>query len=314
MVTAEVAWNDPLETEFEELGSAMQPLTLAAGTRVFEQGETGNRLLLIVSGQAQTSHRLPNGTEEMLSRSGPGDVVGEIALLTGSRRSATVIALTPLRGWTLDRHGFDALRGDPREVAIKVVQWLVVLTAARLRAICTEIAEPIAHRGGSSEFSSVAQQVQMPGIDYLASLLCFARFRATEDVEAIVRNVPTYAADRGEIVVHEGEQTPSLLLVVRGAVEVMVPQGATKRRVRLAGPGRFVGHNGILDDELSPVVARCRERSVLLAFPRASARALLSDSGRPSRAFSAALLEDTARAISQASRPVLSTTARNWSR
>ena len=150
----------------------------------------------------------------------------------------------------------------------------------------------------------------LPTLDYLASLLCFDGFPQVEDVAAVVRDVPVQAAERGEVLVAEGSRPSALLLVVRGAVEVMVSQGGSTHRVRLAGPGRFVGHNGILDDEPSPVVARCRERSILLTFPRATVRALLSDSARAARAFSAAVLEDTARAVRQASRPVLSTTAR----
>jgi CRP-like cAMP-binding protein len=130
-------------------------------------------------------------------------------------------------------------------------------------------------------------------------------------VDAAVRHVPVHAAERGDIVMEDGLRPPSLLLVARGAVEVTVDQTGTTRRIRLAGPGRFVGHNGILDEEPSPVTARARERSVLLAFPRERIETFLGDSGRPARAFSAALLEDTARAVREASRPMASTTARH---
>ena len=90
----------------------------------------------------------------------------------------------------------------------------------------------------------------------------------------------------------------------------MVRSGAAVRRVRIAGPGRFVGHSGVLDSGRSPVVARCRERSVVLAFPPDVVIDMLDDSRRSSRAFSTALLEDSARAVRAASRPVLATTPR----
>ena len=312
MVTSvELTMGDSLETGLQQVRTVLQPLRLPAGTRVFGQGEAGDRLLLITAGQARSSLRLPNGSEQTLSVSGPGDLVGEIALLTGARRAATVTAVTPLLGWTLDRHAFDMLRWDPREAAIAVVQRLVALTTARLRAHCTQIGGPAADRGDASfRPGSIRHDAPMPTIDYLASLLCFAGFPQVEDVEAAVRHVPVHAAQRGDVLIEKGAQPPSLLLVARGAVEVMVTRGAATHRVRLAGPGRFVGHNGILDDEPSPVVARCRERSVLLAFPRTTVKAILTDSARSSRAFSAAVLEDTARAVRQASRPVITTTAR----
>ena len=314
MVTsAELAGESLLKAELGQLRTALQPLRLPPRTRVFEQGETGDRMLLIADGEVRSWIRLPDGTEQTLSHSGAGDVVGEIALLTGARRAATVTAVTPLRGWTLDRHGFDVLRWDPRGAAIAVVQRLVALTTARLRACCTEVGRPIGDRSDSAVMApgSIRHLVPMPPVEYLASLLCFAGFPQPEDVDAAVRHVPVHAVERGDIVIEEGVRLPSLLLVARGAVEVTVRQRGATRRVRLAGPGRFVGHNGILDEEPSPVTARARERSVLLAFPRERIGTFLTDSGRLARAFSAALLEDTARAVREASRPVASTTARH---
>ena len=52
-------------------------------------------------------------------------------------------------------------------------------------------------------------------------------------------------------------------LVLRGALDVSIRRGHSARRVRLAGPGRFVGHIGALDGESSPVVAHARDQSVL---------------------------------------------------
>ena len=312
MVTfAELAGESLLEAELAQLQTALQPLRLPAQARVFEQGEPGDRMLLITDGEVRSSIRLPDGTEQMLSHAGAGEVVGELALLTGARRAATVTAVGPLRGWTLDRHGFDVLRWDSSAAAIAVVQRLVALTTARLRA-CTEVVQSVSDRRAPllTAPGSVWRLDHMPPIEYLASLLCFAGFPQREDLEAAVRHVPVRAAERGEVLIEEGVRPPSMWLVVRGAVEVTVHQNGATRRVRLAGPGRFAGHNGILDREPSPVVARTRERSVLLAFPRERIEAFLTDPSRPARAFSAALLVDTARAIREASRPVVSTTAR----
>jgi CRP-like cAMP-binding protein len=310
---AKSAGESLLETELEQLRTVLQPVRVQAGARLFEQGDAGDRMLLISEGQACSSIRLPDGSEQPLSHAGGGEVVGEIALLTGARRTATVSAVTPLRGWTLDRHGFDVLRWDPRGAAIDLVQRLLALTTARLRACCTELGRPVCDRGDSPVVrpGSIRHLVAMPSVEYLASLLCFAKFAQLEDVDAVVRHVPVRAVQRGEFLIEEDRRPPCLLLVARGAVEVTVRQGAATHRVRLAGPGRFVGHNGILDKGSSPVVARSRERSVLLAFPRERIVSLLADPSRLARAFSAALLEDTARAVREASRPVASTTPRD---
>ena len=302
MVTfAELAGESLLEAELAQLQHAAQPLLLPARARVFEQGEPGDRMLVITDGEVRSSIRLPDGTEQTLSHAGAGDVVGEIALLTGARRAATVRTVGPVRGWTLDRHGFDVLRWDSSPAAIAFVQRLVAVTTARLRA-CIEVGRSAGDRSAPvlNTPGSIWHIGHMPPTEYLAG------FPQREDLEAVVRHVPVRAAGRGEVLIEQGVRPPSLWLVVRGAVEVTVPQNGATRRVRLAGPGRFAGHNGVLDGEPSPVIARTRERSVLFAFPRERIVGCLTDP----RAFSAALLVDTARAIREASRPVVSTTAR----
>ena len=315
MVTAlEITWDPSLDTELDQLRTVLQPLRFPAEARIFEQGEIGDRMLLIADGEVSSSLRLPDGTERVLSRSGPGDVVGEIALLAGVPRSASVTTVTPLHAWTLDRHGFDVLRWDPRRAAVTLIRRLVMLANARLRAPCTE------HDHDPGRFAPItppswrSPAAELPALDYMSSLLCFARFPSVGDVEAVLHEAPIYAVERGEVLLEEGVRPDALLLVARGAVEVTVHRRDRLRRVRLAGPGRFVGHNGVLDDEASPVTARARERSIVLAFPRETIATFLDAPDRPARAFSAAVLEDLARAVREASRPMALTTENNAAR
>lgn len=63
----------------------------AAGDVLVEEGRTGRELIVVVEGEA-TVHR--HGRE--VARVGPGDVVGEVALLDQGPRTATVVAATPV--------------------------------------------------------------------------------------------------------------------------------------------------------------------------------------------------------------------------
>ena len=187
-----------LEDDLEELGTVLQPLRLPAGVSVFEQGESGDRLVWISGGEVRSSARFPDGSKRVLSHAGPGDIVGEVALLTGSRRTASVTTVTPLSGWTLDRHRFEVLRWDPRQAAVAVIQRLLELTAARLRWCCSgrDSAIDAGHGPSRSALVATSRPVPMPPTDYLASLLCFQRFPAHDDVETTVGHVSARAVDR----------------------------------------------------------------------------------------------------------------------
>jgi CRP-like cAMP-binding protein len=66
--------------------------------------EAGDELLFILSGKAKVTVGTPeSGEAETLGEVGPGDVVGELAMLTGALRSASVIALEPMEGLLLPR-------------------------------------------------------------------------------------------------------------------------------------------------------------------------------------------------------------------
>ncbi|HMN86137.1 MAG TPA: cyclic nucleotide-binding domain-containing protein [Bauldia sp.] len=75
----------------ERLAGAARPVTFAKGAPLMRQGEIGASLFLIESGKVAVSVHEPGGARK-LARLGPGDIVGEMSLLTGARRSATVTA------------------------------------------------------------------------------------------------------------------------------------------------------------------------------------------------------------------------------
>ena len=78
-----------------------------AGAVLCRRGEPGDRFYVVQAGELEARLGLgPQGVA--LRRLGPGDVVGEMALLTGQPRSADVVALTDTVLWALTRADFEA--------------------------------------------------------------------------------------------------------------------------------------------------------------------------------------------------------------
>lgn len=98
------------------------------GARVIRNGDPGDSLYVVLDGEVSVGRR---GTSALTL--GMGSFFGELALIDGGPRTATVVAKTPLVCLTIGRAPFlKLLRAEPA-IAITVLQELT----ARLRAMQT---------------------------------------------------------------------------------------------------------------------------------------------------------------------------------
>lgn len=88
-----------LVSEFDEV-------ELSAGQTVFSRGDPGDALYVVVNGAVEVQR---GGQGERVAVLGPDDCVGEMALVTGDPRSATVVTLSDARLLRLDKERFRAL-------------------------------------------------------------------------------------------------------------------------------------------------------------------------------------------------------------
>ena len=109
---------------------------LPSGTDLIREGEPGDALFVILDGEASVQH---DGEE--VTRVGEGSYVGELALLDGAPRSATVVAATDVKVAVL---GIRMFRTLLREVPDLAEQLLVGL-AGELRAANAAV-QAAAHR------------------------------------------------------------------------------------------------------------------------------------------------------------------------
>jgi CRP-like cAMP-binding protein len=84
------------DAEAAVLVTFMQRLDVPAGAVLIRQGEVGDDLFVVLSGDAEVFVRDPMQRPVSVGRLGPGDHFGEIALVMGGARSADVVALTPM--------------------------------------------------------------------------------------------------------------------------------------------------------------------------------------------------------------------------
>jgi CRP-like cAMP-binding protein len=89
--------------ELDQLFQATTIKRLDAKETLFRKGDPGNQLFGILSGALKITNTGVDGKDVLFSLMGPGEVVGEIALLDGENRSATAVAFEETELLTLDR-------------------------------------------------------------------------------------------------------------------------------------------------------------------------------------------------------------------
>lgn len=112
--------------ELKAADSLATRLRLKNGRVLLREGGTDRQLLIIVEGQVGVCR----GEESPLAVLSAGDFVGEMAMLTGERRSATVTALTPIEVLVCNDREFATLI----ERAPSVRDKLIAAAAERIAA------------------------------------------------------------------------------------------------------------------------------------------------------------------------------------
>ncbi|GAA4200891.1 Crp/Fnr family transcriptional regulator [Streptosporangium oxazolinicum] len=94
-----------------------------AGDVMLRQGDPGTHVLVLTAGKVKVVRVEPDGTELLLAVRGPGEVIGEIAVLDGSGRSATVTALSVCVTYILSAERFSRIidRFDLRDVLMRLL-------------------------------------------------------------------------------------------------------------------------------------------------------------------------------------------------
>ena len=67
------------------LTKQLQPVDFPRGHVVFNEGEPGDRLYIIVSGKIKLGRRSPDGRENLLTIMGPSDMFGELSIFDPGR-------------------------------------------------------------------------------------------------------------------------------------------------------------------------------------------------------------------------------------
>src|SRR5262245_987350 len=110
------------DRDLSEIAELLIERRFKARATVFEEGTVGEYMYVIREGQVKVSKMSDDGREKVLEILGPGDFVGEMALLDQALRSASVKSVTDCVLLALSRHDFMALLRRNPEIALELIR------------------------------------------------------------------------------------------------------------------------------------------------------------------------------------------------
>ncbi len=96
----------------------------AVGETIFQRDEPGDYLFGVIAGSIRVAIHSPDGRELALNTMGPGDIIGEIAVLDGGVRTATGRATEPTQVFVVPREPFAQLMRRQPDIALHMIELL----------------------------------------------------------------------------------------------------------------------------------------------------------------------------------------------
>mgnify|MGYP002711934824 CR=1 FL=1 len=119
--------------------SEMDTVTFPRGTTIFDEGEPGDRLYIIIEGKIKLARHAPDGRENLLSVMGPSDMFGELSIFDPGPRTSSAVCVTEVTCASMDSQMLRTWIDSHPEIS----QQLLRVLARRLRRTNASLADLI---------------------------------------------------------------------------------------------------------------------------------------------------------------------------
>lgn len=224
--------------DLSELGEdpELQLVELNEGEVLFEQGDEAAGMYVLLAGVLGVRVQHDDGTETVIDRLAPGAIVGEMALLSGQKRTATVFAINDAGVIRLSKAKFEQLAEEDQD-ALETIDETVAPRWQRL-----QLARVMNNLFGELDTSAL---------------------------HTLQRQMTWQHHSNGSVIFKQGDEGDGMYIVVNGRLRVTVttPQGE-ENVIGEIGPGETVGEFAVLTDDVrSATVHAVRETNLALITP-----------------------------------------------
>ena len=126
--------------ELSQIVQIMQVQGLRPGAFVFREGDAGDAWYLVYDGEVEV-FKEPDGEKRTIAHLGRRACFGEMAILDGSSRSATVVATTEVTAFRFPRLDFNELIASNNLAAYKLIYQMSLVLVSRQRKTTSRLVE-----------------------------------------------------------------------------------------------------------------------------------------------------------------------------
>jgi signal transduction histidine kinase len=141
------------------------PRQVPAGESILREGDPGDAMFIIRSGEVAITKDAPEGDPLVLGFRGPGDLIGEIALISDAPRTASMVAVKPTELMVISKDNFwNLLRADDgfRQIVMEtLINHLLKADRSRLQAELWERDLEARFKRLSTEHERMAEIMQL---------------------------------------------------------------------------------------------------------------------------------------------------------
>lgn len=196
--------------ELEQLLTAVRVEEVSSGHEIVRQDDPGNEAFVVARGALNVVRR-QGADETVLAQLGPGAIFGEMALISESPRSASVVALEPAQLLVLARDELERAAEEAPELG------------RELSAFCH----------GRMHVNLIRHA------RVLASL-------SEADRAALLPQLESRVFEQGERIIRRDVEANSIYLLASGAVSISVPEDGERLVLATLGPGEVIGEMSLI--------------------------------------------------------------------
>ncbi|MCE9645954.1 MAG: cyclic nucleotide-binding domain-containing protein [Chloroflexi bacterium] len=208
------------QDQLVDVARRVKPQVYPRDSFIIREGEVGDKFYILVDGRVDVLMSQPGGGQIVVNQLHPGNYFGEMALLGGGIRTASVKS---------------ASEGDARVIVLDGKAFNALIKESSL--LREELTNIIERRVKANQVKSLSSKIN-------------------DDLRAVVRESKPKSHPAGSVVIHQGELGESFYLIEDGRVDVLIRHGDEEIKVNTLKSGQYFGEMALLGDKRRSATVR----------------------------------------------------------